>query len=68
MAYALGLFIPLCSAPSIDGADGKKRADCLSPPTAGEFPLVLRRDDAQGIAGYGVFFLVTFLYELVKNP
>ena len=29
---------PLCPAPSIDGADGIKRADCLSPPQAGEFP------------------------------
>jgi len=25
-------FDPLCPAPSIDAADGIKRADCLSPP------------------------------------
>jgi len=27
------LDVSLCPAPSIDGADGKKRADCLSLPT-----------------------------------
>jgi len=34
----LWFFISLCPAPGIDAADGQKRADCLSPPTAGEFP------------------------------
>jgi hypothetical protein len=29
---------PLCHAPSIDDAAGKKRADCLSTPQVGEFP------------------------------
>jgi len=32
------LSFPLCHAPSIDDAAGKKRADCLSAPQAGEFP------------------------------
>jgi hypothetical protein len=29
------LVISLCHAPSIDDADGKKRADCLTPPKGG---------------------------------
>jgi hypothetical protein len=31
----MSLYSPFCPAPSTDGADGKKRADCLSPPQGG---------------------------------
>jgi len=75
MAYALGLFISLCSAPSIDGADGKKRADCL-PASGGSEPAdgggvsawSVRREDAQDKAEHGRYLLLRFLDELVKNP
>ena len=56
------VYIALCPALSIDGADGKKRADCLSPPTGGGVSACSgRNDDAQDKAGHGRFLLLRFL-------
>jgi len=72
---AVGFGIYRCPAPSIDRADGKKRADCLSAeglPQAGSSEAsfrVLRQlqsADVQGKAGHGVFFWLLFCHAEEK--
>jgi hypothetical protein len=59
---SMGFFYPLCPAPSIDEAAGKKRADCLSPSTDGRVSACSGRyGDAQEEAGHGRLLLVRFL-------
>ena len=60
--FLRGRFTSLCLAPSIDAVDGKKRADCLTPPKGGGVSACSdHHGDTQGIAGHGRFLLVTFL-------
>jgi len=58
---------PLCHAPSIDGADGKKHADCLSPLQGGRVSAGSGRfGDAQDTRGTGRVLLVRFLARTRK--
>jgi len=57
----LRFFSSLCSAPSIDDADGIKRADCLSLPDGRRVSARSGRfGDAQDQAEHGRFLLVRF--------
>jgi hypothetical protein len=58
-----GFFISLCPAPSIDEVDGNKRADCLSPLIAGEFPRAPAATATRRIKrDTGVFFCFVFCH------
>jgi len=53
---------PLCPAPSIDNAGGKKHADFLSTPQANEFPRAPPVLATRRYAGHGHFLLLRFLF------
>jgi len=62
------VFVPLCPALSIGGADGKKRADCLSPAESGASFRVLRSHRRRaGLSGTRAFSFASFSFHVKEN-
>ena len=60
--FGVGI-LPLCPAPSIGDAAGLKRADCLTPPQAGEFPRAPAVSTTRRVKrDAGVFFWFVFFH------